>query len=186
MLLLLSLNIIYENLTINKHQHLKPNNIMRKITLLFMSLVLILACSTPKTVQQSKKVIKGYWNLDAITYNETGTFNVTMFNDTSSECLEGSSWRFIPNNNTGIYSIQNGNCPTGDRNFVFTIQEMNSETGLYDFLLKPTDAKQRSDDNRGFRLRLAQLNETSMRWEQTVNLEGKPFKINMNFSKIVE
>ena len=159
---------------------------MRKITLLFMSLVLILACSTPKTVQQSKKVIKGYWNLDAITYNETGTFNVTMFNDTSSECLEGSSWRFIPNNNTGIYSIQNGNCPTGDRNFVFTIQEMNSETGLYDFLLKPTDAKHRSDDNKGFRLRLAQLDESSMKWEQTVNLDGKPFKINMNFSKIIE
>ena len=63
---------------------------------------------------------------------------------------------------------------------------MNTDAGLYDFLLKPTDAKHRSDKNKGFRLRLAQLDESSMKWEQTVDLEGKPFKINMNFSKIVE
>jgi len=55
---------------------------------------------------------------------------------------------------------------------------------LYDFLLKPTNAKGKSETNAGYRLRLAQLNDSSMRWEQTVSLDGKPFKINMNFSKI--
>jgi hypothetical protein len=60
---------------------------------------------------------------------------------------------------------------------------MDKESGLYDFLLKPTDPKHKSADGAGFRLRLAGLSDTSMRWEQTVNLDGKPFKINMNFSK---
>jgi hypothetical protein len=109
-----------------------------------------------------------------------------MFNDTSAECFEGTNWRFIPNNNTGNYNVDNADCPTGQRDFIFTIQEIDQSTGLYDFLLKPTNAKGKSDTNAGFRLRLAQLNENTMRWEQTVNLDGKPFKINLNFSKINE
>lgn len=156
---------------------------MKKISLMTVVIALFIGCSTPKTVIESKKILKGYWTLDNITYGESGTYNVTFFNDTSKECFEGSSWRFIPNNNSGIYTVNNGNCPTGDRNFIFAIQEMNKDTGLYDFLLKPTDVKHRSDDDRGFRLRLAQLNDNSMKWEQTVTMEGKPFKINMNFSK---
>lgn len=159
---------------------------MKKILILALITVTAFSCGTPKTVQQSKKVIKGYWSLDNITYDSSGTFNVTLFNDSSVECFEGSSWRFIPNNNTGNYTIDNSSCPTGERKFIFTIQEIDSSTGLYDFLLKPTNAKGKSDTDSGFRLRLAQLDEYSMRWEQTVNLDGKPFKINMNFSKIQE
>jgi hypothetical protein len=157
---------------------------MKKLILLALLGFTVLACGVPKTVQESKKVIKGYWSLDEISYNQSGTFNVTVFNDTSKECFEGSTWRFIPNNNTGVYTVNNGDCPTGDRNFIFTIQEIDQSTGLYDFLLKPTTPKGKSDTNAGFRLRLAQLNDNSMRWEQTVTLDGKPFKINMNFSKI--
>jgi hypothetical protein len=159
---------------------------MKKILLLAVVVATVFACGTPKTVIQSKKIIKGYWSLDNITYDSSGTFNVTLFNDTSTECFEGSTWRFIPNNNTGNYNIDNPDCPTGERNFIFTIQEMDQTTGLYDFLLKPTNAKGKSDTDVGFRLHLAQLSENSMRWEQTVNLDGKPFKINMNFSKIQE
>lgn len=157
---------------------------MKKILILAVIAVTAFACGTPKTVQESRKVIKGYWTLDNITYDSSGTFNVTLFNDTSVECLEGSNWRFIPNNNTGNYTVENPNCPTGQRDFAFTIQELDKTTGLYDFLLKPTNAKGKSETDVGFRLRLAQLNESSMRWEQTVNLDGKPFKINMKFSKI--
>ncbi|MBB6680445.1 lipocalin family protein [Aequorivita sp. 609] len=159
---------------------------MKKLIMLALVAATAFACGTPKTVQESRKVIKGYWNLDEVSYDSSGTFNVTMFNDTSAECFEGSMWRFIPNNNTGRYNIENSNCPTGERNFIFTIQEIDPTSGLYDFLLKPTNAKGKSDTNAGYRLRLTQLNENSMRWEQTVNLDGKPFKINMNFSKINE
>jgi len=146
----------------------------------------VLSCGTPKTVIESKKVIKGNWTLDEITYSEAGTFTVKLLNDTSKKCFEGSTWRFISNNNEGIYTINNGDCPTGERNFIFTIQEVNKESGLFDFLLKPTDAKHNSEDGTGFRLKLARLSDSSMRWEQTVSLEGKPFTISMNFSKISE
>lgn len=155
---------------------------MKKILLIFLAIGLF-SCGSSKTVRDSKKVIKGEWTLNTITYNEPGKYNVTLLNDTSKDCFEGSTWQFIPNNNTGTYSINESSCSTGVRNFVFTIQEVNAETGLYDFLLKPTDAKHKSVTNQGFRLSLTSLSDTSMQWQQTVYVEGKPFVITMNFNK---
>ena len=141
------------------------------------------SCGTSKTVRTSKKVIKGEWTLNSITYDKTGTYNVTLLNDVSKACFEGSTWQFVPNNNTGIYTINSANCATGTRNFVFTIQEIDPETGLYDFLLKPTNEKYKSDTNHGFRLSLTSLSDSLMQWQQTVSVEGKPFTISMNFNK---
>jgi hypothetical protein len=157
---------------------------MKNIALSFCVFLMIVSCGTSKTVRNSKKVIKGDWTLNSITYSEAGRYNVTLLNDTSKDCFEGSTWQFIPNNNTGTYSINEGSCSTGVRNFVFTIQEVNADTGLYDFLLKPTNEKSKSETNEGFRLKLTQLSETNMQFQQTVSVDGKPFTINMNFIKL--
>jgi len=158
---------------------------MKRVLALLLFSTLVFSCG-PKVVKESRKVIKGYWSLDDISYSESGKFNIQLLQDTSAECFMGSQWRFIPNNNTGTYSINNGDCPTGDRYFIFDIVQMNAETGLYDFMLKPTNEKYKSETNAGFRLNLVQLTETSMKWNQTVSLEGKPFTITMKFSKISE
>lgn len=157
---------------------------MAKTTMLIVLTLIVSACSTSKTVRVSKKVIKGNWTLNAINYSEAGTYNVTLLDDASKECFEGSTWQFIPNNNTGMYNIDEANCPSGERHFVFTIQEVDAETGLYDFLLKPTNKKHKSDSKKGFRLKLAALSDTMMQWQQTVLVEGKPFIITMNFIKL--
>ena len=147
-----------------------------------MSLVL-LSCGTSKTVRDSKKVIKGNWALNSITYNQGGNYNVILLNDATKACFEGSTWQFVPNNNTGIYTINDTCCTTGERHFVFTIQEVDAETGLYDFLLKPTDDKYKSETNHGFRLKLTSLSDTNMQWQQTVSVAGSGFIISMNFTK---
>jgi hypothetical protein len=156
---------------------------MKKIALVLLTLSFI-ACGGSKTVRTSKKVIKGDWTLNSITYSKAGTYNVTLLNDENKDCFENSTWQFVPNNNTGIYSINDVGCSSGDRNFIFTIAEIDEQTGLYDFLLKPTNAKGKSDTNKGFRLRLAALSETEMQWEQTVSVDGSPFVITMNFAKL--
>jgi len=155
---------------------------MKKLIICIIGLTL-LSCGTSKTVQQSKKNIKGEWLLNTITYSETGSFKVSLLKDTSAACFKGSNWQFIPNNNTGTYTINNENCPTGIRNFVFTIEDINSTTGFQSFLLKPTNEKNKSETNQGFKLQLTQLTESTMSLQQTIDLEGNPFKINMNFSK---
>ncbi|MEH6408368.1 MAG: lipocalin, partial [Leeuwenhoekiella sp.] len=68
--------------------------------------------------------------------------------------------------------------------FVWSIPDMENATS-YDILLKPTDAKMNSTMNdKGFRLNLAYLSDDSLRFTQTVQVDGKPFQIVMNFSKI--
>jgi len=155
---------------------------MKKILLLFIT-ISVLSCGTSKTVRDSKKVIKGEWTINKIDYSAVGTFNITLLNDASKACFEGSSWQFITNNNTGTYAFNNANCSTGMRYFIFTIQELDEQTGLYDFLLKPTNEKGKSETNKGFRLKLTALSETNMQWQQTIYNDGKPFIINMNFTK---
>ena len=157
---------------------------MKKIVMLIALTLVLASCNTTKTVRDSKKIMKGDWTLSSITYNQQGTFNVTLLDDVSKACFEGSSWQFIPNNNTGMYTINNNDCSTGERYFIFTIQEVNAETGLYDFLLKPTNEKNKSETNQGFRLKLTELSDTDMQWQQTLSVDGIPFIINMNFTKL--
>ncbi|TYA52377.1 lipocalin family protein [Formosa maritima] len=156
---------------------------MKKVLLLLVT-ILFISCGTSKTVRTSKKVIKGDWTLNSISYSETGTYNVTLFDDASKVCFEGSTWRFIPNNNTGLYNINDTSCSIGERHFIFTIQEVDETTGLYDFLLKPTNEKHKSVTNKGFRIQLTALSETTMQWQQTVAVNNSPFTITMNFSKL--
>ncbi len=156
---------------------------LKKIIAVFVLISTLVACGSSKTVRVSKKVIKGEWTLKNVTFSNYGTYKVTFFNDVTKNCLEGSTWSFVPNNNSGIYSIVGDNCSNGDRNFIFTIQEIDEATGLYDFLLKPTNEKNKSEDNKGFRLRLAQLSDTDMVWEQTASIDGKTIKMNLNFIK---
>ena len=154
-----------------------------KKSILLLVIILLTSCGASKTVRTSKKVIKGNWTLNTINYDTSGTLKVTLLSDASSRCFEGSTWQFIPNNNSGLYTINNGSCNTGERHFIFTIAEIDEATGLYDFLLKPTNEKGKSETNKGFRLRLTQLSDNSMQWQQTVTANGKPFTISMNFSK---
>lgn len=154
-----------------------------KQIILFLFTISLLSCGTSKTVRASKKVIKGNWTLSSINYSKAGTYNVTLLNDASKECFENSDWQFVPNNSTGTYSLTAAGCSNDIRNFIFTIDEVDENTGLYDFLLKPTDEKGKSATNHGFRFKLTSLSESVMQWQQTVRVDGMPFVINMNFTK---
>jgi len=155
-----------------------------KNLLVIICTICLISCGTSKTLRTSKKVIKGDWTLNDISYSEKGTFNVTLLNDVPKDCFENSTWKFIPNNYTGMYTINGAKCNTGTRNFIFAINEIDEATGLYNFLLKPTDEKGKSETNQGFKLKLTALSDTLMQWQQTVLVNGAPFVISMNFSKL--
>ena len=157
---------------------------MKKLYVIIVLLILT-SCSVSKAVQESKKSIKGNWTLTTINYSESGVFNVVLLKDSPADCFKGSTWQFIPNNNTGSYTLNNSICTTGMRHFVFTIEDVNSD-GFQGFLLKPTDEKHKSETNQGFRFSLLTLTQSEMQLRQTVTLDGKPFNIIMNFSKIQE
>ena len=159
---------------------------MKKIIFILTTALLIISCGPTKVATEARKTFKGDWTLNSITYpNSQGTFNVTLFNDANAGCFEGSTWSFVSNNNTGTYTTSGMDCTAGERYFVWSVDDQNSSAGTFDFLLKPTDNKWNSTTgNQGFRLNLVSLTETSMIWQQTVTLEGSPFVIRMNFTKL--
>ncbi len=144
-----------------------------------MFVATLFSCGASKNVRGKEKIIKGDWVLNKITYSKTGDYNVTMFNDTTKDCLEGSTWKFVPNNNSGVYTVNNTNCVAGEREFIFVIQEIDETSGYYDFLLKPKN----NESNIGFRLELSQLTESTMKWQQNLMVNGTSFIINMDFIK---
>ena len=148
--------------------------------MLLLFVATLFSCGASKNVRSKEKTIKGNWNLTNITYSKTGSYNVTLFDDASKSCFEGSSWKFVPNNNSGTYIINKNTCATGERDFSFVIQEVDENSGYYDFLLKP---KNNNDNNRGYRLSLKNLTENTMLLQQNLTIDGSSFIINMNFIK---
>ncbi len=159
---------------------------MRKLLFMLAAVLLVVSCGPSKVAVDARKTFKGDWVLNDVTYpNNTGIYNVTLFNDASTACFKGSTWSFVSNNNTGTYTTQGADCTAGERYFRWSIDEENTPSGMFDFLLKPTDSRYKSTTgDQGFRLNLVSLTDTSMVWQQTVTLEGKPFVIRMNFTKL--
>lgn len=157
-----------------------------KITLLVAFMGLLASCGPTKVVKQTKKTLKGNWTLNDVSYDRPGTYDVQLFNDASEECMEGSIWRFIPNNNFGNYELSGVGCDTEKRYFVWGIPDANGSEMNYDITLKPTDSKMKSVTNAGFRIALSYLSDTQLQMTQTVNVEGVPFKITMDFTKFEE
>lgn len=158
---------------------------MKKTILLFFITILLSSCGATKVERQAQKTFKGNWTLDRISYPDSqGIFKVNMFNDVSASCFTGSEWGFIPNNNHGTYTIIDASCATGKRHFIFDVIETASDSGIFDFTLKPVGKDENARKiNTGYRMNLTQLSETEMVWEQHVSLEGEPFTIRLHFSK---
>jgi len=159
---------------------------MKKIILPFI-LALLMSCNLQQkaVVEQTKKTLKGEWSLDEISFDRDGIFEVTLYNDASVSCFSGSIWKFVSNNNTGKYMINQDKCTsTGARSFRFTIPTPDT-SGTYYFMFKPiNEKKQSTNNNAGYRMALQQLEDTKMTWTMTTSLEGKPFVTTMIFNKL--
>lgn len=160
---------------------------MKKIFILLATIGLLASCGgTSKVAKEARKSFDGQWTLASVTYpNNPGQFNVTLFNEAQASCFENSNWDFVSNNNRGTYTVSGTGCDGETNQFIWSIDEENTPQGIYDFLLKPTNEDYKSTTgNEGFRLNLQSLTDTNMTWSQTVSLDGSPFTIKMNFTKL--
>lgn len=159
---------------------------MKKLLILLSVIALVSACGPSKVAKEARKTFDGDWRLTSVSYpNNPGNFNVTLFNEASASCFENSTWDFVSNNNRGTYTVTGVGCDGDTNYFIWSIDEENTPAGIFDFLLKPTNDNYKSTTgDQGFRLNLKSLTETTMTWEQTVSLDGSPFTIRMNFTKL--
>ena len=158
---------------------------MKKIMFILMTAVVMASCGPSQVQKEARKTFNGDWTLSNISFpNSSEALQVTLFGDATADCLRNSSWRFISNNNEGTYTLTSPSCDSSMRYFNWSIDEVDAASGTYNLLLKPTNEDHKSTSgNQGFRLNIVTLTDTNMVWEQTVNFEGKPFTIRMNFNK---
>lgn len=157
---------------------------MKKIGITLLAATLFVSCSLSKVEKSARRTVDGNWQLNSVTYDEKGVFNTHLLNDGLATCFENSQWFFRSNNSTGTYNILNSDCSTGVRNFRWAANEIGKDSGVFDFTLKFTDDKKKDfEKNTGYRMNLKYLDDNHMQITQTIQFEGKPFNINMNFTK---
>ncbi len=156
---------------------------MKKIAVFIFSMVFLVSCGSSRVVNEARETMKGDWQLTSITYpGNNQNVQVSLLDNMPARCLEGSTWNFIANNNTGSYVPSGINCDSNPEFFIWSIKEAGMSN--YDLMFKPTNSDHKSEmGNKGYRINLTQLSESQMTWEQTVTFEGKPFTIRMNFNK---
>ncbi|MBA6154456.1 lipocalin family protein [Gelidibacter maritimus] len=157
---------------------------MKKIGITLFMAALLVSCSLSKIEKSARNTIDGNWVLNSVTYDEPGVFNTILFEDATASCFTDSQWFFRSNNSTGTYTIIDTDCSTGVRYFRWAANEIGKDTGDFEFTLKFTDEKKNDlEDKTGYRMKMKYLDANSMQITQTIQFEGKPFNINLNFTR---
>jgi hypothetical protein len=107
-----------------------------------------------------------------------------MFDYADSACFKNSDWMFIPNNGSGKFTTaaSNSNCEVSTSRIHWTY--FDTESNRY-IQMKFVDNKNRRTDaaNRGYRIKIKSLTETTMVTEEDVTSNGKPLTVAMTFNK---
>lgn len=151
---------------------------MRNLILLILTATL-LSCGAKKMVTSKEKRFEGNWYLEKITYNTDANYNITLFDDASKYCFEGSSWKFLRDNNSGNYVINKTTCETQVRDFKYVIGSEDDATGFYNLTLTPING----NTSKSYNLFLKDLDMSSMKWQESRIIDGEEFTIEMKFKK---
>lgn len=160
---------------------------MQKTTslLLVAITVLMVSCTTTKSVRSQRNLFNGNWSLDNIRYeNNTGNFQAVLFDDAKDICFEGSEWFFRENNSTGQYTIKQGSlCQGGVRYIRWSVIEP-QENYSSQLQFKFIDEKYKDvSGGLGYRLNISNLSETQMVLRSNANVDGETVTIVYEFSK---
>lgn len=157
---------------------------MRKIILLSTLALMLFACKS-KSVTDSKPDIKGQaamkgeWVLSSVTYPGSNYIKVNSFQIADSKCFEGSTWKFISNNNTGNMALTNASCTGFSSPFTWYV----SKEGQ--FLIKILSAGEKAKKVReGYVLRVQDQRESSFQLVDKIDVGGKMTDVVYQFNKV--
>jgi hypothetical protein len=92
---------------------------MKKTIVLFLLATAILTgCKTTsatntKVDNKSAVAMKGNWIINSVTYPGSEYIKINSFGLADSKCFEGSTWKFISNNNKGQMTLAGGAATCG-------------------------------------------------------------------------
>lgn len=157
--------------------------------LIYMVLaVLIVSCSGSKSAssdKMSERTLKGTWELNNIRFvGEEGLYKADLFGLADSPCFKGSDWVFIPNNNTGKFTLEGSDrCEAGSHRIIWSFRDMGD--GNTQFQFKYVDSKNKPIDGKytGYRANIDVLTSTNMVLRVKSNYQGSAFDIVLTMDK---
>lgn len=157
---------------------------MKKIIALFVFFIVVTSCKTTAPAaatnvdRKSQVAIKGNWTITSVAYTGSDMFKITSFDVADSKCFEGSTWKFISNNDSGEMALTQSNC-TG---FSSPIKWYVNKDGQFvlKFLAEGIKAKKMQQ---GYILKVADQTAESFKLIDNINIGGKMTNIVYQFKK---
>jgi hypothetical protein len=156
---------------------------MKKLIVLGVLAVLLAACKSTsatntKVDRKSQVAIKGEWVITSVSYPGSEYIKVNSFDIADSKCFEGSTWKFISNNDKGEMAITKAGCAS----FSSPIRWFVNKDGQ--FVLKILDAGIKAKKVReGYVLGVANQSEQSFQLVDKIDVGGKITNVVYQFQK---
>lgn len=151
---------------------------MKKIAFILIATIAFIGCS-PKVDTKSQVGLKGNWQISSVDYTGSNMFNIKSFQIADAKCFEGSTWKFVSNNNSGTMALTKAGCPSVEGNFKWTI------TPNQEFTLKFVGEGDKAKHvTAGFRLQVRNQNENYFQLVDNVNIGGKQTEVVYTFNKV--
>jgi hypothetical protein len=156
---------------------------MRKAFFIIALGIVISGCKSTsitntKLDRHSQVEIKGNWTLISVDYPSSDYIKINSFQIADSNCFEGSSWKFISNNNKGEFTLNNASCSTFSSAITWFINNDRQ------FVLKILDAGLKAKKVRsGFVLTIANQSQTQFQLIDKVDIGGKMTSVIYQFQK---
>lgn len=149
---------------------------MKKIFLLSMFALLLGACSSVN--HKSQVGLTGNWSITQVTYPNSEYIKVNSFDIADSKCFEGSSWKFVSNNNSGNMMLNKTGCPSFSSPIVWTVTKEGA------FTLKITEGEKGKRVTQGYVLQMRNQSESSFQLVDNVSVGGKNVEVVYQFQKM--
>ena len=157
---------------------------MRKMFFLSTMAILFFACKS-KSITETKLdstaqvAIKGNWVISSVQYPGSEYFKLNSFQLADAKCFEGSTWKFISNNNKGEMALTKSDCMSFSSPITWFV---NKDGQMILKMLNAGDKAKKVRD--GYVLKLANQSETAFQLIDKVDVGGKLTEVVYQFQKV--
>lgn len=157
---------------------------MKKLFLMAVLAVTFTSCKSTsatntKLDNKTERLMKGDWIISSVSYPGSEVIKVTSFQLADSKCFEGSTWKFVSNNNKGDMALTKAGCAA----FSSPITWFVNKDGQ--FVLKVLSAGEKAKKVRdGYVLNVANQTESSFQLVDKINVGGKMTDVVYQFQKV--
>lgn len=157
---------------------------MKKLIFLSAFAMLLFSCKSTsvtntKLDNKTERMIKGNFVVSSVDYPGSEYIKVNAFGLADSQCFEGSTWKFVSNNNKGEMALTKSGCPAFNSPITWFVNKDGQ------FVLKVLDAGEKAKKVRdGYVLNIANATESSFQLVDKIDVGGKMTNVVYQFTKV--